>query len=290
MTAHAVRQELEARAAVEEVPVWYHTLELAPGVVTPGWFDLRPIVDLMPWPDVRGKRCLDIGTYDGFLAFELERRGAAEVVATDIASHDDWDWPHPMRERGPKWMAEHARSETGLGFRVAKELLGSSVERRTVSVYDLDPAELGEFDVVVCGSLLLHLRDPMRALAAIRSVCRGQLLSAEEVDLPLSVLRRRRPAMRFDGLSDLFQWFIPNRTGHVRMVEAAGFSVERATRLYSIPFGVGHPRVRSIRSLAIAAGRRLLTRGNGVPTQAVLARVGDVSGQAGAPTAGRPRR
>ena len=38
----------------------------------------------MPWPDVRGKRCLDVGTYDGFLAFELERRGAASVVATDI--------------------------------------------------------------------------------------------------------------------------------------------------------------------------------------------------------------
>ena len=73
--------------AVDAVPLWYHTLELAPGVVTPGWFDLRPIVSLLPWPDVRGKRCLDVGTYDGFLAFELERRGAAEVVATDISDH-----------------------------------------------------------------------------------------------------------------------------------------------------------------------------------------------------------
>ena len=66
-------------------PIWYHTIELAPGVETPGWFDLRPIVDQLPWPDVRGKRCLDVGTYDGFLAFEMERRGASVVVATDIA-------------------------------------------------------------------------------------------------------------------------------------------------------------------------------------------------------------
>lgn len=68
--------------------------------MTPGWFDLRPIVDRMPWPDVRGKRCLDVGTWDGFLAFELERRGAAEVVATDIESHEDWDWPPALKQRG----------------------------------------------------------------------------------------------------------------------------------------------------------------------------------------------
>ena len=64
------------REEVAAYPLWYHTMELGPGIVTRGWFDLRPIVERMPWPDVRGKRCLDIGTYDGFLAFELERRGA----------------------------------------------------------------------------------------------------------------------------------------------------------------------------------------------------------------------
>ena len=61
---------------LDAVPLWYHTLELPGGIVTPGWFDLRGVVDRLPWPDVRGKRCLDVGTYDGFYAFELERRGA----------------------------------------------------------------------------------------------------------------------------------------------------------------------------------------------------------------------
>ena len=58
-------------AEVASHPLWYHTLELGPDIVTAGWFDLRPRVDRMPWPDVRGKRCLDVGTWDGFLAFEL---------------------------------------------------------------------------------------------------------------------------------------------------------------------------------------------------------------------------
>src|SRR2546423_13391176 len=87
----------EARRAVAANPLWYHTIEVAPGVVTPGWFALRSVVDRMPWPDVRGKRCLDVGTYDGFLAFELEQRGAAEVLATDIPEHENWDWPPHMR-------------------------------------------------------------------------------------------------------------------------------------------------------------------------------------------------
>jgi tRNA (mo5U34)-methyltransferase len=268
-TTHA-----DARAAVAEVPLWYHTMDLAPGLVTPGWFDLRPIVDLMPWPDVRDKRCLDIGTYDGFLAFELERRGAAEVVALDIGSHEQWDWPYRLTE-GPDSLADLAGPEKGVGFRMAKEIYGSSVEKVTLNVYDLDLNALGgRFDVVVCGTLLLHLRDPLRALERIRTVCSGWFLSAEQIDLQLSLLRRGRPALRLDGVSDLVQWFIPNAAGHRRLLEAAGFALERWTKPYAVPFGAGHPPIgRDARAVATRAARALLTGGWGVPHQAVLASV-----------------
>ena len=156
-----------ARAAVSGNPLWYHTIEVAPGIATPGVFDLRPVAGRLPWPDVRGKRCLDVGTYDGFLAFELERRGAAEVVATDISDHREWD--HEVRLGGQSAeLLETIAGEKGAGFTIARELLGSSVEKIEINAYDLTPERVGEFDVVVCGSLLLHLRDPLRALAAIR--------------------------------------------------------------------------------------------------------------------------
>ena len=264
----------DLRAAVASVPLWYHSIELAPAVVTPGWFDLRPIVDLMPWPDVSGKRCLDVASWDGFLAFELERRGAHEVVAVDIGSHDDWDWPPVLRARGvPAGLEELAGREQGVGFRVAREALGSSVQHRTMSVYELDPDAVGQFDVVTCGSLMLHLRDPMRALERIRSVCRGAFLSSEEIDLTLTALRPRRPALRLDGTSDLFQWFIPNASGHRQMLRAAGFRIERCSKLYAIPFGPGHPpRRHGPRAAATRAWRRAMIGGDGVPHQAVLAR------------------
>ncbi|HEX4863507.1 MAG TPA: hypothetical protein VFV02_05520, partial [Acidimicrobiales bacterium] len=60
---HSDRAELQRQ--VDEHPFWYHTMDIVSGVATPGWFDLRPVVDQMPWPDVKGKRCLDIGTFDG---------------------------------------------------------------------------------------------------------------------------------------------------------------------------------------------------------------------------------
>src|SRR4051794_2756443 len=68
----------DLRARVREVGPWYHTLDLGAGVSTDGMFDLRPFVDLYGLPDsLEGKRVLDVGTFDGFWAFEMERRGAS---------------------------------------------------------------------------------------------------------------------------------------------------------------------------------------------------------------------
>jgi tRNA (mo5U34)-methyltransferase len=260
----------DARAAVDSVELWYHTMELAPGVVTPGWFDLRPIVERMPWPDVRGKRCLDVGPWDGFLSFELERRGASEVVCTDISSPAEWDWPLLLRRRGPAYIEQLVGAKTGGGFEVARRLQGSSVERVEISVYDLSPERLGSFDVVVCGSLMLHLRDPVRALEAIRGVCEGRFLSAEQIRPGLTLLRRRSPLADFRS-GDRCQWWIPNAAGHRALVSAAGFEIERIVRPYSIPLGPGHPG-KGTESAGERLLQRLATGTVGLPHSALLAR------------------
>ena len=262
--------------AVQDVPLWYHTLELPGGAITPGWFDLRGQVDRLPWPDVRGKRCLDVATYDGFYAFELERRGAAEVIATDISDHESWDWPAPIRAQAGEDLAKLA-GEKGRGFEVACEALGSAVHKREINVYDLSPAAVGTFDVVVCGSILLHVRDPVRALEAMRSVCHGVLLSIEAVSLPLSLVLPRRPAAELCEDDRRCQWWTANAAGHRRMVEMAGFQIMTATRTFCEPFGAGHParrgpRARDLRGMAGAVLQRLVTGGVGVPHAAVLAR------------------
>jgi tRNA (mo5U34)-methyltransferase len=253
--------------------LWYHTIELAPGVVTPGWFDLRPVVDAFPWPDVAGKRCLDVGTYDGFLAFEMEKRGAAEVVAVDLDDHREWDWPARWRSTGAASLAELAGPEKGLGFRIAADALGSNVRRLGLSVYRLAEADLGTFDVVVCGSLLLHLRDPIAALEAIRKVCTGELLSSEAIDLRLTLLHPKAPYARLDGTTELCQWWSPNAAAHRRMLESAGFDIVRTGRPYADPYGPGHPAPgRSARARLSSALRKQRLGHDGVPHVAVVAR------------------
>ena len=66
----------EARALINSV-TWYHRFELRPGLLTPGVEDFHagPICDSMSIPqDLTNKRALDIGSWDGPLAFEMERR------------------------------------------------------------------------------------------------------------------------------------------------------------------------------------------------------------------------
>ena len=152
-------------------------------------------------------------------------------------------------------MTEIVGTRKELGFEIAKEALGSSARRVELSVYDLTPEEHGQFEVVVCGSLLLHLRDPVRALEAIRSVCTGVFMSADQIDPKLTLLSRNRPTAWFRG-GERVQWWVPNAAGHRAMLESAGFRVEGEPSRYRIPFGVSHR----------AHGKR------GVPHSALLAR------------------
>jgi tRNA (mo5U34)-methyltransferase len=259
---------------IDEHPFWYHTIDVLPGVVTPGWFDLRPIVEELPWPDVRGKRCLDIGTFDGFLAFELERRGAAEVVAVDCEDHLQWDWPPDYRAQGLPRDPAFTGPPKGAGFRLIAEMMQSRVDWRPINIYDLDPADLGTFDVVVCGSLLLHLRDPLRALEAVRGVTGGVLLSAEQIELGLTLLARQRPLYTLKGSGGACQWFNFNAAGHERLLYAAGFEVERRSRPYTERYNLHPERATGLRRRARELGLRKLTgtREDGVLHTAVLAR------------------
>jgi tRNA (mo5U34)-methyltransferase len=238
---------------------WYHTLELEPGLETPGWFDLRGLVDQVPIPrTLTGQRCLDVGTFDGFWAFELERRGAQEVIAIDILDPRKFDWPAGSEEEVMKIIGE--RKGHGEGFEIAREALGSSVTRLELSTYDLDPEDVGQFDFVYVGSLLLHLRDPIGALERVRSVCSGTLLVIDAIDLPLSMLLRRKPVAGLDGRGRPW-WWKPNLSGLARMVEAAGFALTESPRRVFMKPGRGHPPLRlRPRWLLHSAGREEMFR------------------------------
>ena len=246
---------------------WYHTIELPDGA-TPGEYDLRPIVDRLPWPaSLHGLRCLDVGSRDGFYAFEMERRGAAEVVSLDVDDPAEYHLPEPSAGAVPQVEIDAGKR----AFEHAHAALGSHVQRVYRSVYDITPDELGTFDLAVVGTLLLHLRDPVRALRAVHGCLRGPLLVNDVVAAgPLSLSPRPRAELL---MRDGPFWWVPNPAGLQRIVEAAGFEVTSRSRPYIVPWGPAgqHLSLRRLLSRPLTDIPRRLIHRRGALHVALLA-------------------
>jgi len=123
---HQWRAELVERG-------WWHSFELPDGTLIPGVCDLPGLkkrIEQFPIPqDLRGKRVLDIGAWDGWYSFEMERRGA-EVLAID-----NWDNPR---------------------FHQMRSVLSSRVEYRQIDMYELTPERVGRFDIVLFMGVIYH--------------------------------------------------------------------------------------------------------------------------------------
>jgi len=200
---------------------WYHTLDLGHGVVTPGFMDHRDRVEKYALPArLDGMRVLDVAAFDGFWSFEFERRGAAEVVALDVPTPRDLDLPFRGRERMSD--AELDRP-VAPGFKLAHAALGSKVKKILCNVYDLSPERHGMFDLVHCGDLLLHLRDPAKAIWAMRRVTRGQALLSDCIYPDLD-RHDGLPLMQYEGAHNDNIWWRFGANALRNMIDDAGFA------------------------------------------------------------------
>jgi tRNA (mo5U34)-methyltransferase len=152
------KQEIQAK--IDRVP-WYHEYDFPGGFraksSTPDTADHRALWgflhEQLDKVDFKGKRVLEIGSWDGYWSFDAEKRGAARVLSTDDLSQN--------------WSA-------GEGIQIARELLGSKIEvRQDVSVYSLKEtlASEGPFDIIIYLGVYYHLFDPYYAFTQIRHLC-----------------------------------------------------------------------------------------------------------------------
>jgi tRNA (mo5U34)-methyltransferase len=197
------KQEFEASG-------WWHSFELPDGTTIQGRCDLIGLKERLanfPVPaDLTGKRVLDIGTWDGWYAFELAKRGA-EVVAIDC-----WDNPRFYEMR-----------------RIMN--LESRVDYRLMDVYDIAPENLGQFDVVMFLGVLYHLKHPLLALERVCSVTRDLacvdsfvLREPHHVVLPFDgrLVMEFFETDEFGGQTD--NWVAPSAPCLAAMCRTAGFA------------------------------------------------------------------
>ncbi len=201
----------DLRRRIAAIESWYHRIDLGDGVETPG--PLR-MADFLRWyhlPErMDGLRVLDVGTSNGFFAYEFERRGADEVVAVELPGWADHDWtPRYRREFEKKSVQERRNIDRVVmddGFELVGRALGSRrVRRIRQTIYRLDPRELGTFDVVFSGAMLMHVRDPILGLQRLRACCKpaGRLI----VSISTLLTGSQEPLARFAGRWDECNWW-----------------------------------------------------------------------------------
>jgi tRNA (mo5U34)-methyltransferase len=210
--------DAEGQALLERIATveWYHSIDLGHGVTTPGLVDHRAQLPFYGLPgSMVGMRVLDVGTYDGFWAFEFERRGA-EVVGLDVANWADVDMPLPMRAHTASFGLDR---DTGAAFSLAHDILDSKVRRVTAPIYEVNPDLVGMFDLVFVSDILLHLRAPQRALESLSSVCAGEMIVAD-VFTPMLEGFGEIPLAQYTAPSHT--WWLPNVTALKAWMNVAG--------------------------------------------------------------------
>jgi tRNA (mo5U34)-methyltransferase len=203
---------------------WHQQWEVFKGVFTPGRNPVALICNNIKLPnDLRGKRVLDIGAWNGCFSFECERRGADEIIAFGPENPDQ------------------------TGFNRLKEALKSKVKYQLGSVYDLNPDIMGRFDIVLFLGVLYHLRYPLLAIDQIKRIANDLVfIETHVIDncfievernssnaIPLKKVSLRLidvPIWQFykgKELGDDFSnWFGPNIKAVMDAFKSAGFDIE----------------------------------------------------------------
>jgi tRNA (mo5U34)-methyltransferase len=216
------REEIQER--IEKLGPWFHCIELGEGLVTktasavgepvehprPTWEKVKASLP----EDVSGRSVLDVGCNAGFYAVELKRRGAGRVVGLD--------------------------SQRSLVRQAAfvRDVLGLEIEYRRASVYDLDPRELGQFDVVLALGLIYHCKHLVLALERLYAVTRELLILETAVYPPKKApnsfaydVGGLRPVLHplayvenpSDAKEAVYNWFLPGVESLRALLRNVGF-------------------------------------------------------------------
>jgi hypothetical protein len=186
---------------------FYHTIEL-PGLGTqPGHWDLRDRVDdYLGNQKFDGKRVVDVGPASGFLTFEMEKRGAS-VIAFDFSGeaggqHDVIPYADFAERFGSNRDDFFRNLLAGLdqmknSFWYCHHAIGSQARVLYGDIYDPPgPEVFGKIDYAFFGNILVHLQNPLGALAAFASQAREKTIITETMattnedgDEPVAYLR-----------------------------------------------------------------------------------------------------
>jgi tRNA (mo5U34)-methyltransferase len=209
---------------VQRLAPWFHCIDLGDGLATktqsaigepvdhprPTWESVKACVPT----DLKGQTVLDVGCNAGFYSIEMKRRGAARVLGLDS-------------QRDLIRQAEFVR-----------DVLGLEIDYERKSVYDLDPFEMGQFDVTLALGLIYHCKHLVLALEKLFLITRRRLVLETAIYPPEKAPESfeyeeggERPTLhplayvenRPEAKEAVYNWFLPGAAALTALLKNVGF-------------------------------------------------------------------
>jgi tRNA (mo5U34)-methyltransferase len=218
----------EIRGHIERLGPWFHQIDLGDDIRTksasvigeplehpiPTWEEIKKWLP----EDLSGKTVLDVGCNAGFYAIESKRRGAERVLGVDAQKN----------------LIRQAN--------FVRDVLGLDIDYQRLTVYDLDPHKMGQFDVTLALGLVYHLKHLVLALERLFLVTRELLILETAIYPPeltppsasYQVGDHTAPIYPLayvgnppEAKEAIYNWFLPSVPALIALLENVGFdSVE----------------------------------------------------------------
>jgi tRNA (mo5U34)-methyltransferase len=215
-------------AGLERLGPWFHRIDLGRGITTKTASSAGEPADhpLGTWEivkrglpeDLTGKSVLDVGCNAGFYSFEAKKRNALKVLGVDSS----------------RLHVSQAR--------FVSRVLGLEADFQRASLYDLSPANIGQFDVTLALGLIYHCKHLIHGLERLFLMTRELLilesailppeLTPEPIDIPLGDGHKELLPLAWvvndpDAMEAAQNWFLPSPRCLQAMLRTVGFdSVE----------------------------------------------------------------
>ena len=229
--------EFQKRLAAENAGLtlddcsWYHSTELPDGTFIEGHWDLRgsesAYLGNVP---LQGRRVFEAGPASGFLTYWMEHQGA-EVTCFEAGYDAKFEYLPPVDNTDYQaWQIEFMNGIGRLNnsWWLQHRVRNSSARIAYGDIYNL-PEDIGTFDMSFFGSILLHLRDPFRALQQAAAHTE-QTMVVTDIQHP-GMEDPHDPVLRWgmdadnEGPSQLWWWLSPGAVE--RMLWRLGFGQVR---------------------------------------------------------------
>ena len=211
---------------VQRLGPWFHCIDLGDGLATksqsaigepidhprPTWKSVQAAVPA----DLSGQSVLDVGCNAGFYSIEMKRRGAGRVLGID------------------------SQRDLIRQARFVRDVLGLEIDYQRKSVYDLDPAVMGQFDVTLALGLIYHCKHLVLALEKLFLITRHLLVLETAIYPPEKTPASfeydeggQRPTLhpiayvenQPEAKEAVYNWFLPSTAALTVLLRNIGFDV-----------------------------------------------------------------